>query len=481
MNETRLGYRFGPLERRGLLGPVRTSQAATVATSLVLAIGALDALPASVGMIAGILVVALALVITTMPVGGRAIDEWVPVVTTFASRRTSGRHQFRLPQPATGVQSSDEQRPTLPRELRGVRLLSVGHDGQSIGALSERRGRLLTAVLACRAVSFRLLDPEDQERRLALWGAVLSGAATTPINRLQWIERTAPAQGDELARWLYEARDPGLPARGIPIVDSYLELISQGTDVTLDHEVLLAIQLDLARTRSLRGVATDDILLEYVGQIARGLEAAEIEVMGALNSGQLAHTLRTAFDPYARGELRSGVVATQSAGPVNAREAWDHYRADGALHSTFWISGWPKSDISPMFMDGLLSNSTTVRTVAITFEPLAPERSVREAEAAVTRDRADSELRRRFGQSETARQRQVQEAAARRAAELAAGHSEVRLTGFVTVSGRDERDLAHACSELHRLAARSRIEVRRMYGQQADAFTYTLPLARGLR
>jgi hypothetical protein len=134
-----------------------------------------------------------------------------------------------------------------------------------------------------------------------------------------------------------------------------------------------------------------------------------------------------------------------------------------------------------MFMDALLGSSDTVRTVAVTFEPVSPDRSTREVEAAITRDRADSELRRRFGQSETARQRQAQESAIRREAELAAGHGEVRLSGFVTVSGRDLKELEHACAEVHQHAARARLEVHRMYGQQADGFTFTLPLARGLR
>ena len=111
----------------------------------------------------------------------------------------------------------------------------------------------------------------------------------------------------------------------------------------------------------------------------------------------------------------------------------------------------------------------------------SPEGSTREIEAAITRDRADHELRRRFGQSETARQRQAQEAAARRESELAAGHGEVRLAGFVTVTGRDEEDLRRACSQIHEHAARARIELHRLYGQQADAFTFTLPLCRGLR
>ena len=68
-----------------------------------------------------------------------------------------------------------------------------------------------------------------------------------------------------------------------------------------------------------------------------------------------------------------------------------------------------------------------------------------------------------------------------RRALLAAGHGEVRLSGFVTISGRDPDDLRRASSEVLEHAARARLELYRMYGQQADAFTFTLPLARGLR
>ena len=134
-----------------------------------------------------------------------------------------------------------------------------------------------------------------------------------------------------------------------------------------------------------------------------------------------------------------------------------------------------------MFMDAVLGPAGAVRAVAVTFEPLAPDRSTREVEAAITRDRADRELRQRFGQAETARQRQVQESAVRREAELAAGHAEVRLAGFITVTGRDPDDLRRACVEVHEQAVRARLELHRMYGQQADAFAFTLPLCRGLR
>jgi hypothetical protein len=271
------------------------------------------------------------------------------------------------------------------------------------------------------------------------------------------------------------------------MIDSYLELISSTARVTQEHEILLAIQVDAQRVRGADSATR--ALVEQTERVAQGLEAAEVTVLGALSPGQLARALRTAFDPYARAELsaldacdpdRDG-LAEVNAWPLGARESWEHYQADGALHATYWIGAWPRVEVSPMFMDSLLGHSGVVRTVSVTFEPLASDRSTREVEAAITRDRADRELRARFGQSETARQRQAADATRRREAELAAGHSEVRLSGFVTVTGRDPDDLRRACAEVIEQAARARLELHRLYGQQADAFTFTLPLCRGLR
>ena len=219
------------------------------------------------------------------------------------------------------------------------------------------------------------------------------------------------------------------------MIESYLELIGSTARVTQEHEVLLAVQVDARRVRDRGAGAVRAALVRETERIAQRLEAAEVTVLGALSAGQLARALRTAFDPYARAELsaleaadpeRDG-LSEAGAWPLGAAEAWDHYRSDGALHATYWIGAWPRIDVSPMFMDALLGHSSAVRTVAVTFEPLPAARSTREIEAAVTRDRADRELRSRFGQSETARQRQAREATARRESELAAGHGEVRL------------------------------------------------------
>jgi hypothetical protein len=498
MKSDRLSYTFGPLERRGLLGPLRAGQVAVLGTGAVVAVEALDRSPTAGGAIVATLGFVISIGLAVWPVGNRTVEEWAPVAWSFLWRRVRRRTRFRSPAAIAGSTAAGFGAPRLvirppppspPRALRRLRIETAPYRHHTVGVLSTQGGKRLGAILACRVVGFSLLDAEAQERRLARWGLVLSGAAGSSVRRIQWVERTVPAQGDELARWLASERDPEIPLRGTPMIESYLELISTTAKVSRDHEILLAVQADSRRTRDGAGNAPLQDLLEQTERIAQALEAAEVRVLGALSPGQVARVLRTSFDPYSSTELtalegadpaRDGLSET-SAWPLGTHEDWDHYRTDGAVHATYWIGGWPRVDVSPMFMDALLGRSNAVRTVAVTFEPIPIERSTRDVEAAITRDRADRELRHRFGQSETARQRLAQDSAMRRESELAAGHGEVRLAGFVTVSGRDVEDLRRACSEVLEQAARARLELHRMYGQQAEAFTFTLPLCRGLR
>jgi hypothetical protein len=376
----------------------------------------------------------------------------------------------------------------IPRALSGTRLLELPYRGRLVGAVSDRRGRLLTAVLACRVVSFSLLDAATQERNLAHWGAVLSGCADTPVRRIQWLERTSPTEGNELARWLQAERSPDIPACGVPLIDSYVELIERSIRISQEHEVLVAVQIDTARVSSRAKDAARATLVEESERVADGLRRAGAEIQGAMTPRHLARLFRTAFDPYIRrepphdpDELAAAAVPADGLWPIGAIEGWDHYRTDGAVHSTYWIAGWPRVDVGALFLDPLLSQSFAVRTVGVTFEPVAADRSIRDVEAQVTRAEADQAVRARFGQAETARQHQAYGATRRREAELAAGYSEIRYAGFVTVSAPDVEQLHGARAEVARDASRSHLELRPMYAQQAEAFTFTLPLCRGIR
>jgi hypothetical protein len=65
--------------------------------------------------------------------------------------------------------------------------------------------------------------------------------------------------------------------------------------------------------------------------------------------------------------------------------------------------------------------------------------------------------------------------------ELADGHADCRFSGYVTISAPDLEALEDASGEVEQLAQQCRLQLTRLRGQQAEAFTWTLPLARGLR
>jgi hypothetical protein len=63
---------------------------------------------------------------------------------------------------------------------------------------------------------------------------------------------------------------------------------------------------------------------------------------------------------------------------------------------------------------------------------------------------------------------------------LADGHAEMRFAGFVTVSARSAEELERTATEVEHAAALCRLELQRLYGEQGESFTFTLPLGRGL-
>ena len=174
-----------------------------------------------------------------------------------------------------------------------------------------------------------------------------------------------------------------------------------------------------------------------------------------------------------------------SAGPMARDEHWAHIDADGALHCTLWVAEWPRIDVRATFLQPLLTSSRATRTVTMVMELVGPSRAIRQAERAVTENSTNESMRSRIGQRTTKRVEQQEQATSRREEELASGHAEVRFAGYVTVStpatgGVDELEATVARVELE--AKRALLRLERMWGQQAEAFTYgALPLCRGLR
>jgi hypothetical protein len=92
----------------------------------------------------------------------------------------------------------------------------------------------------------------------------------------------------------------------------------------------------------------------------------------------------------------------------------------------------------------------------------------------------DAELRDRAGFLPSARRAKEADGVARRESELAEGHAEYRFSGYVTVSATDRESLAVASADAEHAARAAHLELRLLFGRQAEAFAWTLPLARVL-
>jgi hypothetical protein len=353
-----------------------------------------------------------------------------------------------------------------------------------MGVVRDAKAGTLSAMLAVHGRSFSLLDPTEKQRRLDAWGSVLAGLCRdgSPVHRIQWIERATPGDRDGLRRYLDEsgraARGAGDEAR-----ESYAELISGAGPVGHTHASLVVVAINLRKAaRASRAFgrgpgATCGVLRRELRLLQGQLRQAELVVDRVLTVGEVAASFRGAYDPHG-GSAGGGPGI---AWPIATEEGWTTWHVDGSWHATYWISEWPRIEVGPDFLSPLLLATSGCRVTSVVLAPIPPARAAREVEAARTADLADEQLRQKAGFLTTARRQREAEGVIRRESELADGHAEFRFSGYVGVSAVNQEELGVACAEIEQAARQSNLELRRLYGQQAEAFTWTLPLARGLR
>jgi hypothetical protein len=493
-------YRFGPLEQRAVVGPLRAGQVVIVAIGAVVGLGSLYATRSVFGLIFGVTALCVAVAAITVPVEGRTAEEWSPVVGRWLGRRRRAERGYRSSAPGGGAREAGEgearHETSLPPELADLKLLAVPYGADEVGVIEDRRGGTFTAALSVRAGAFAMRDSAEQERALDAWGEVLAscGRDGSPIRRLQWIEQTLPGQADGLAAHFQAQRDRAVPLES-DLVRSYIELVESAAPQTTEHEVLIAVQIDQRRggkeLRRLGGGVEGacELLLREAESLAERLTIAEVSVSGLLRPRQYAAVVKDAFDPFGRqGRSRATLgqegregVEPALMGPLADETRWTTYHTDSAFHASYWIASWPRSDVGPMFMAPLLMQTNALRSVAVTIEPVPYSLAMRRAEAAQTAEIAEEINRSRQGFMSTARIRRRQQAASRREEELADGHAEMRWIGSVRTSAGSIDELDRAKSEVEHAAQLARLSLQPFYGEQDIAFANTLPLCRGLR
>lgn len=509
-------YRFAPHPSGGFLVGLRIPQLVGFVVAGVLAL-ALLRLSGLGGLALALLCLACAAGVLLVPFRGQTLEQWTPRAITFAVAHISRRSRFDTQRaqlghvvslPAGGLDPQTPEVPwALPAELAGLSFLQAGlsrYGDAPFGAVKDTRANTFTAALRVRGHAFALLSPQEREQRLADYGAVLAALARdeSPVRRIAWIERTPPADGDALGDYLHTARRPDIDWEDTPELVSYLSLIDRAGDVAEQHELTFALQVDARRPVARRAITrlgggdagAMALLAGELGALVELLDRASITVIGALTRRGLAAQIRNAYDPWGARERQRHIdrhtgndgIAPHTAGPFARQQQWGHIAADGALHCTLWAAEWPRIDVRALFLQGLLMDSQVTRTVAMCMELIGPSRAIRRAERAATETATEQQLRFRVGQRTSQRQAQRDHAATQLERELAEGHAAVRYSAYVTVSVPSEHpdalsDLEGDVSRICLEAKRAPLRLERMWGQQAEALTYTLPLCRGLR
>jgi hypothetical protein len=401
-----------------------------------------------------------ALALALVPVGGRPLIEILPILGPWVARRSTGAHV--------------ELATTKPVEhlrIPGVRgRLRVTADPDTGAALIQgSRARASTgpvsAVVRVRGRGFLLEDAAAQDRRVAGWGRLLGSLAQVPgVNGVQVLHRTSGGGGGDVRRWWSEQSGPGAGW-----AHRILAELSDDTAGATTVECLIGVSL-----RPRRGVEISTVLASLGG----AMEAAELDGVTWLTPRQVVEGMAAAYDPTpATGSPGSG----SWSGPMGVAEAWSHARSDSAFHATYWVAEWPRSATHPGFLRPILLAPGGRRTFSLIAESLPTGKALKEIRRARAEQMADAGTRARVGRVEDEASRAAAAELTRREEDLIAGHGDLRFVGLVAVSAASLSELKDACGSVESAAAQAGCELRRLVGQQVQAYAAAaLPLARVL-
>lgn len=472
--------KFSRLSRRGVLLGLSGSQLVVVGIGAISLVAALY-----VGGGGSLLVVMpvllLCAVLAWVGVGGRRLIEWLPIVTRWLRRSTGGQLLYRrrigTPRPAGTL--------ALPGDAARLRQWLDPESGAVM--VHDPHRATLTAVVGVTHPAFILLDPLEQQRRVASWGRVLATACRSArISSVQVMERTLPDSGKGLTEWWsrHGTQNDSWAST------TYGELIDRAGPAGERHSSTVSISLDLkAASRAIRAAGGGNrgaaaVLRQEMSTMVAALRAADLAPSGWLEPGDLAVILRSAYDPTVAGALeRHGDLGRDlaTAGPVAVSESWSSVRSDSAHHCVLWISEWPRSLVYPGFLAPVLLSSGVRRTFSLLYTPMRTDQAARDIRKKKTEYISDAAQRQRIGQIDNAQQGAEYHDVLQQEADLTAGHGLLRATGLIAVSAPDPDELERAVADIEQAAIQASCETRRLWGQQAQAFSAAaLPLCRDL-
>jgi hypothetical protein len=494
-------------EATGFVGGTSLPEFLLAATAVVLAVAPVYATSWAVA----VLTLPASAVFATLAfvrVGGLGAGAWVCAAGRHLLSVAGRRNLFASGVFAPWVVTGDGRGGGQPMDLPGVlaRLLilpAATGTGTQVAVVHDPGAHTFTAVLRLRYPGLALADADEQNRRVAAWGAFLASLCIEngPISRVAAVQRAQPDDGTALASWTRQHTAGQAPETA---VRSLTGLLRDCGPAGAQRETYLSVTLAAQRARpALRAAGGGPagaaaVLVRELFAMQASVAAADLGVEAWLGPRELSAVIRTGFDPDSVRPLaarraahhRSGSDTTglepgvdpAVAGPAAAHTSWSTYRHDGAYSVTFQVRDWPRSAVLASSLHPLLRARTGARrSFALVCEPMGPRRARR----ALARDRTKRHvlvsLRRRSGRLDSPDELAELSRAEGQDRARAAGHGLLRFVGLVTVTVTDPQQLEAACADVQADAAAARVELRRLYGAQDSGFAaWVLPLGQGL-
>ncbi len=389
---------------------------------------------------------------------------------------------------------------TLPGLLAASTLYDcVDSYGEPFALLHVPATRHYSVILKCDPEGSQLVDPETSDTWVARWGTWMAELPREPnLEAASATVETAPDPGSRLAREVDQLLTDGAPdlarqmfaevtdtyALGSPQVSGRVALTFSATRRNLEDVELFAGRKAKKAGKQRARVMTPDEMAAQIGSRLPGL-VRELATTGAgaaraMTAGELAETVRVAYDPqagpvieglHARGE-DPGIVWT-TAGPSAQAEDWGALRHDSGTSVTWQMTQAPRGAVQSQVLRALLepNNELTRKRVTLLYRPHDPATSAKIAYNDVRTALGNATMR--AGEGRAAETLDLQ-AARQTAAEEAGGAGLTRFSLLVTATVTDPDQLDHVADLVDQAGGASRLQLRRAYAGQSAAFAACL-------
>ncbi|GAB3249188.1 SCO6880 family protein [Arthrobacter pigmenti] len=205
-----------------------------------------------------------------------------------------------------------------------------------------------------------------------------------------------------------------------------------------------------------------------------------------MSGRQMASCIRRSTDPAAAVEVseRSGSfagVAPSSAGPMVMVPEWNRLITDTGHHRSWWVSEWPRKRAKLGFLSKLIFAGDFRHTVTLIARPYPAKAAMREVTASMSDYDSGIKIQEKTGRPVSRAQKLEGTDLTLREVQLNDGFGAMKLGGYVSVSAFTEDEMERQSTKLSNAAAAAQLELRCLYGQQAEGFVASaMPLGRGL-